>query len=162
MRTSREGIEKLCEWEGIEHEAYRDSAGKLTIGVGHLLTELEIRSENLILDGVPVDWRHGLTMDQIKELLAQDLVRFEDAVNSHVTVPLNQRQFDSLVSFAFNVGVHAFKTSTLLKRLNRRSYREVAPQLRRWNKSGGRVVAGLVNRREKEIEYCQWDEGRAA
>ena len=87
--------------------------------------------------------------------MAQDLERFEAAVNDGVQVALNQNQFDALVSFAFNVGRQGFKSSTLLKKLNQGLYDEVPAQLRRWNKTGGNVIQGLVNRREKEIALWQ-------
>jgi lysozyme len=72
-------------------------------------------------------------------------------VNESVTVPLNQNQFDALVSFSFNVGDNAFRGSTLLKLLNQGQYDQVPAQLRRWVRDNGHVVQGLINRREKEI-----------
>jgi lysozyme len=84
-------------------------------------------------------------------LLGQDLEGAERTVNEAVTVPLNQNQFDALVSFTFNVGNGAFRGSTLLKLLNQRQYDQVPTQLRRWVMDNGHVVQGLVNRREKEI-----------
>jgi lysozyme len=64
---------------------------------------------------------------------------------------LNQNQFDALVSFAFNVGDGAFRSSTLLRLLNQGQYDQVPAQLRRWNMDNGHVVQGLINRRNKEI-----------
>jgi len=72
------------------------------------------------------------------------------AVNQHITVNLNQHQFDALVSFVFNVGAGAFQQSTLLQRLNAGRYDAVPGQLRLWNKGGGKVLPGLVTRREAE------------
>ena len=72
-------------------------------------------------------------------------------VNRLVKVDLQQHQFDALVSFVFNVGSSNFETSTLLKYLNDGELHTVPHQLARWNKSDGKVVAGLVNRRAYEI-----------
>jgi len=83
--------------------------------------------------------------------LSQDLNWFENEINYRVK-NINQNQFDALVSFVFNIGGHAFRESTLLKKLNAGEYDQVPDQLRRWIYSGGKVVKGLINRREKEIE----------
>ena len=94
----------------------------------------------------------GITQDQALDLLEQDLRIAERAVNDSVKVPLNQNQFDALVSFVFNVGTGAFRNSTLLRMLNEGQYDQVPNQMRRWNRSGNRIVNGLINRREKEIK----------
>ena len=155
MKMSQKGKELLRDWEGVELEVYKDSAGLETIGVGHLLTDHEKETGIITIDGVAVLYENGLTPEEVLDLLGQDLERFETAVNQSVKVDIGQNQFDALVSFAFNVGVANFKSSTLLKRLNAAAYREVPEQLRRWNKAGGKVVQGLINRREKEITL--WD-----
>lgn len=151
MRMSSEGMKKLITWEGMETYLYEDVAGLKTIGVGHLLTRDELSSGKIWIKGSAVKYQNGLTEQQVYDLLEQDLESFEDAVHSLVKVELNQNQFDSLVSFSFNVGVNAFKNSTLLKRLNKGQYDEIPDQLRRWTYSGGKKVKGLVNRRENEI-----------
>jgi len=94
----------------------------------------------------------GLSDSQVLDLLKQDMTPAAQVVTNKVTVPLNQNQFDALTSFTFNVGGAAFSGSTLLKLLNQGQYDEVPPQLRRWNKAGGKVVQGLINRRENEIK----------
>ena len=96
-------------------------------------------------------YENGLTEQQCWDLLEQDLSCFERAVNKEVKVPLTQNQFDALTSFAFNVGITNFWESTLLRLLNKGEYEKVPDQLKRWNKAGGKVVAGLINRRDKEI-----------
>jgi len=142
----------LAEWEGVRNTVYNDVAELPTIGVGHLLTQDEIDSGKIFIRGQAVVYRQGLSDQQVLDLLAQDLERFEEAVQGAVQVVLNQDQFDALVSFAFNTGVQAFIKSTLLKELNKGHYDEVPTQLRRWVKAGGQTVQGLVNRREKEIK----------
>ncbi|HMB91638.1 MAG TPA: lysozyme [Rhodothermales bacterium] len=152
MKMSDKGRQLLADWEGLELKMYKDVAGLPTIGVGHLLTRSELTSGKIMINGEAVRYANGITKEQALDLLGQDLQRFEDAVNESVTVTLSQNQFDTLVSFSFNVGVGAFKSSTLLKELNKGKYDEVPTQLKRWVKSGGRVVQGLVNRRNREID----------
>ncbi len=151
MQMSENGLELLQQWEGFKLQVYKDSAGLPTIGVGHLITKSELSSGKIVIDGVPVKYAGGLTDQQALDLLAQDVKPAEKAVNNGVKVPLNQNQFDALVSFTFNVGVGAFQSSTLLKVLNQQQYDEVPAQLRRWTRAGGQVVQGLVNRRQNEI-----------
>lgn len=152
MQISENGIKKLVDWEGFKSRIYRDSAGLPTIGVGHLLTQDELRSGKITIRGNDVKYRNGLTNAQVTELFKQDLASREQLVNTMVQVPLNQNQFDTLVSFVFNVGRSAFQKSTLLKLLNSGKYDEVPGQLKRWVYSGGEKTEGLVNRRENEIE----------
>lgn len=150
MKLSDAGLAALREREGVVYMAYRDSAGLLTIGCGHLLTQSELHSGKI--DGLG-DWRSGLTRSQADALLRRDLAAAEAAV-AHVTVPLTQHQHDALVSFAFNVGGGAFLGSTLLRLLNAGDYTAVPRQLQRWVFSGGREDPGLRARRQSEI--AQW------
>ena len=151
MQMSENGLELLKEWEGFELKVYKDSANLPTIGVGHLITKSEQTSGNIMIAGVAVKYTAGLTDQQALDLLSQDVRPAEQAVNNGAKVTLSQNQFDALVSFTFNVGVGAFNGSTLLKVLNQGQYDQVPTQLRRWNKAGGKVVQGLVNRRENEV-----------
>ena len=151
MQVSENGQKKIVAWEGFKPRAYHDAAGKLTIGVGHLLTQSELSSGKIRIQGEAVRYAAGLSDRQVLDLLGQDLKWAENAVNECVEVGLQQNQFDALVSFCFNVGATAFKNSTLLRRLNQGGYEEVPVQLRRWVHCSGAVVAGLVNRREQEI-----------
>jgi lysozyme len=82
--------------------------------------------------------------------MAHDLKKFEAAVNNAVTVPLNQNQFDALVSLAYNIGTNAFSKSTLVKKLNANDIRGAADQFDVWVNAGGKRMQGLVNRRAKE------------
>jgi lysozyme len=152
MTMSDHGRRLLALWEGFERDVYMDVAGLPTIGVGHLLTKDELSSDRIVIGAEAVDYTVGLTEQQVYDLLGQDLARFEWAVNEPVEPELAQNQFDALVSFTFNVGGEAFRQSTLLRRLNARDFADVPNQLRRWVKSGGRKVQGLVNRRENEIK----------
>lgn len=151
-RISDEGKKWLAQLEGFENRVYKDIAGYPTIGVGHKLTKSEISSGKIYINDEWVRYGDGLTNRQVYDLLDQDLDRFERAVNKYVTADINQKEFDALVSFAFNVGVNAFKNSTLLKKLNTGQHSEVPQQLRRWVYSGGQKSAGLINRREHEVD----------
>lgn len=151
MQTSQHGLKLLQQWEGCKLKMYKDAAGLPTIGVGHLLTRDELTSGKIIIGGVKVKYAAGLTEQQVRDLLAQDLDPAENAVNAGVEVALDQNQFDALVSFTFNSGTRAFAQSTLLKLLNQGNYASVPEQLRRWTRAGGKILPGLVNRRENEI-----------
>ena len=150
MRVSQNGLAFIAREEGLSLNVYDDVAGYKTIGVGHLLTQTELDSGFLVIGGEIVAWDNGLTQEQALDLLAQDIQGTEAIVNALVKVPLNQNQFDALVSFTFNVGSGAFSQSTLLKMLNTGQYDAVPPQMMKWVKAGGRVVDGLVNRRQEE------------
>ena len=155
MRMSDHGRELLTEWEGSRNEVYHDVAGLMTIGVGHFLTKDEITSGKILILGESIKYHDGLTSLQIDRLLTQDLAGSEGAINSGVNVALNQNQFYALVSFVFNVGRQAFYQSTLRKVLNDGKFTKVPEQFRRWNRAGGKIVPGLVNRRENEVRLFE-------
>ena len=93
--------------------------------------------------------------------MKEDLESFEAAVNRLVEVDLNQSQFDSLVSWTFNLGWGALSSSTLLKVLNEDNFAGVPEQIKRWNRAGGKVLDGLVRRREAEallFEGKAWED----
>lgn len=153
MRTSDDGLGALKRREGVVRTMYRDSAGLPSIGVGHLLTKDELSSGKLSALGV--DWHQGLTDAQVDVLLRHDLALAEATVTEAVRVPLAPQQFDTLVSFAFNVGGSAFRGSTLLRLLNGGDYDAVPGQLRRWVHAAGRADPVLAHRREDEVR--QWN-----
>lgn len=134
-KVTREGIEKIKQFEGLRLTAYQCSAGVWTIGYGHTSTAKK---------GMKI------TEAEAESLLYADLEVFESAVDRLVQVKLTDWQFAALVSFAFNVGVRAFEKSMLLEKLNAGNYDAVPAQLMRWNKTKGKVVAGLTNRRAAE------------
>lgn len=137
MNLSLAGLALLKQHEGLSLTPYKDAAGLWTIGYGHLLKGGE--------------WWDQITEAQASSLLADDVGTAEDAVNSLVKVPLNQAQFDALVSFVYNIGVGAFRRSTLLRLLNAGDYAGAAMQFPLWRKAGGKIVQGLVNRRAAEV-----------
>jgi lysozyme len=134
--VSSTGVDMLASWESFRSTPYLDSAGIWTIGVGHAMPKgITIRS---------------LTFEQGKALLAQDLLPVTTAINATVVVPLSQVQFDALAIFIFNIGAGAFRSSTMLRKLNAGDFAGAAAEFPRWNMAGGKVSAGLVRRRAAE------------
>ena len=144
-------IELLEKLECLSNKAYIDIAGKKTIGIGHLLNAEELLTSKVRINGAYVDYSLGLTTKQCYDLCRQDLEKFCEAVDGIINVDLSQNQFDALVIFCYNVGIDAFKRSTLLKLLNDGDYKSVPEQLMRWTKAGGKQSNGLINRRKAEI-----------
>lgn len=156
MQTSQTGINLIKKLEGCKLEAYQCSAGVWTIGYGHT--------------GADVFKGKKITQNDAETLLKTDLKRFETAINNLlicgsgsspqacveqdggllIPVDLNQNQFDALVSFIYNIGINAFKTSTMLKCLNRGEFYAAAKEFDRWIYAGGKVSEGLKNRRTAE------------
>ena len=135
-RTNANGLLLIKSFEGLRLHAYRDAVGIWTIGYG---TTRGVRPGMRISEA------------EAEKFLQEDLTRFEQAINEAVQVPINDNQFSALVSFTYNVGSGAFRSSTLLRLLNQRqSVHAVADQLPRWNRAGGRVLAGLTRRRNAE------------
>lgn len=139
MKFSSTGIELLKKLEGFRAKPYPDSGGKMTVGYGHLIVPG---------DGVAL----GDIIDPVKatELLTKDVERTVAGVNDNVTSIITQNQFDALVIFAYNVGVSAFKNSTLLKMLKAGDVAGASLQFLRWDKVNGVSVPGLHNRRVAE------------
>lgn len=142
MKTSDHGIAFIKRWEGVKLKAYQCSANVWTIGVGHTAA---------MGNPKPVAGMK-ITEAEADDILRRDLRSVESDVIAAVKVHLNQRQFDTLVSFVFNVGSGALNKSTLLKKLNAGKYDEVPSELMKWTRAGGRVVQGLVNRRKAEAD----------
>lgn len=164
-RISTEGIEELKKMESVEPYVYTCQAGHQTIGVGHKITTQELATGIMLIDSYAVRWIDGLTTEQIDGLMRADLAVAEWNVESCVTVPLTENQFAALVGLCFNIGVEAFKNSSVLRALNQGNYDLVPGFFRMWNKitvkevqpdgsiARKKVVSkGLVNRREAEIK----------
>jgi len=141
VKISNTGINLIRGFEDLRLKAYDDGVGVWTIGYG-----------TTAINGVTVKKGDTCTAEQAKSYMAQDLKKFESAVNTAVKVQLNQNQFDALVSLTYNIGIGAFKGSTLLKQLNAKDYKGAAEQFSRWNRGGGRVLNGLIKRRKIEME----------
>ena len=141
------------EFEGFRPWPYLDAVGIATIGYGHVITEdgQPLRGPNGLARARQL-YPRGMTEAGVHALLAEDFARFAEGVESLVTVRLTDTQLGALASFAFNVGLGAFKTSTLRKRLNAGQYDAVPGELMKWTRAGGRVLLGLVRRRRAEAD----------
>ncbi|WP_421912720.1 lysozyme [Mesorhizobium sp.] len=144
MQTSPSGRAAIARREGNKLTAYLDSVGVLTIGVGHTSAA-----------GAPkVTKGMKITAAQSDEILSRDLADVEASISSLVRVPLNQNEFDALVSLVFNIGAPAFKKSTVLKKLNAGNRVGAADAMLMWNKGtvdGKKVILnGLTSRRQDE------------
>lgn len=144
VRIDDAGYEFIKQWEGVRNKAYRDSAGIPTIGIGFIRYKVGARA------GTRVQMQDYLTDDEIKAEFAVQIAAYEDAVAEAVKVALTQSQVNALVSLCYNIGASAFKRSTVVRELNQRKYQAACKAIGMWNKAGGRVVKGLVNRRKAE------------
>lgn len=135
MQISEQGRRLIQGFEACRLQAYPCSARVWTIGYGHT-------------DGVkPGD---QITLAQADAWLAEDIAAAEKAVNTWVTVPLSQGQFDALCSFVFNIGRTAFASSVLLKKLNGGDVVRAADEFLRWVHAGPKALKGLKRRRAEE------------
>ncbi len=151
MKTSPNGIAVLKYFESCRLTAYPDPASggaPWTIGWGHTGPEV---TPGLV-------W----TQEQADSQLTSDLVSREQAVSKAVTVPLTQGQFDALVDFVYNLGAGNFQTSTLLSLINAEDMAGAVEQFARWNKAGGKVMAGLTRRRAAEAALFTGSSGADA
>ncbi|MFK5596847.1 lysozyme [Methylobacterium sp. HMF5984] len=140
MRTSTTGIDLIKSFEHMELTAYKCPAGVWTLGYG-------------TTSGI----KPGMTCTEAQaiEMFKKDLIKFENGVNQLVKVALNQNQFDALVSFAYNCGEHALGGSTLLKKVNAGDYTGASKEFGKWNKGGGKILAGLTRRRAAESKLFE-------
>ena len=140
MKINRAGIELIKRFEGCRLTAYRDAVGVLTIGYG-------------ITSAAGLgDIREGMTITQAQadDMLVAALVKYEAAVTRHLLRVPNENQFSAMVSLCFNIGEGNFKASSVVPYFNAGNITPAADAFRMWRKAGGKVMQGLVNRREAE------------
>jgi lysozyme len=130
------GLTLTKTFEGLSLSAYADQGGVWTIGYGHT--------------GQGVHAGLTITQDQAEAFLESDVAGAVTGVNRLVTAEINQNHFDALVDFAFNLGVAALATSTLLRDVNAGDFTSAAPQFLLWDHCKGVVVPGLLRRRQAE------------
>lgn len=143
MKTSSSGIEFIKSFEGLSLKPYKDANG-YSIGYGHFI----MPDEQYLMSGISENVANAL--------LEQDIKKAENIVNSRITYPLNQNQFDALVSLAFNIPI-ALTSGTVDDKLNAGRIAEVLETWEKYNKvkdANGTLVfnQGLHERRKKEIE----------
>lgn len=141
MKLSDNGLNLVKKWEGRAGQpvlqAYQDVVGVWTNGYGN--------THGVVPGSV-------ITLEQAIADLIANTGTAQDTVNRVVRVPLTQNQFDACVDLAFNIGNTAFANSTLVRKLNSKDYAGAALEFAKWNKAGGKVVQGLVNRRADETK----------
>tara|TARA_R110000787_G_scaffold285652_1_gene401934 strand:+ start:985 stop:1461 length:477 start_codon:yes stop_codon:yes gene_type:complete len=154
MKISQEGIDLIKFFEGCPTDSngnvvsYRCAANKATIGYGSLK----------LIDGSPVEDGMTISKQDAEDLLAHELHEYEGYINQAVEPDLKQNEFDSLVSWVFNLGPSNLRASTLLKVLNNKDYSDVPNQIKRWNKVKGVPNEGLMKRRNAEALLFQGKE----
>jgi lysozyme len=144
MRMSDYAFSRLKEFEGLRLEAYKCAGGRWTIGYGHTKG---------VREGQRIDERTA------SRLLEEDVEYFESFLAKEpYAEDITQGQWDALVDFLFNLGVGNFLSSTLRKRIIEDvDHDDIPNQFRRWNKAGGKVLMGLVKRREWEAQMYEWE-----
>lgn len=167
------GLQGLRDAEALRLHAYPDPASPLANATARepwgfkrapeILAALPMSKQ--ILSGKPWTIAYGITrypngwpvlpgdecsLNEAEIWLRVTSAQYEKAVAESVAAPINQPMFDALVNMAYNIGVHAFQTSTLVKRLNEGKYIEAQREFGRWVRAGGKVVGGLVERRALE------------
>lgn len=135
MKISEQGRKLLIEREALMTHAYRDSEGYWTIGVGHLLTH------DKTADFSDLVWPR----EKCEEVFAEDLVKYENALNAALKVEVNQHQFDALGSFAFNVGVMGATNSWVVRETNACNFDNAAKMFDNWH-----TPASIISRRNGE------------
>lgn len=144
MKISNNGLNLIKEFEGLSLKPYLDAVNIPTIGFGSTYYE---DGTKVTLKDKPITEERAT---QLLEFIANKT--FSENINKVVKVPLSQNQFDALVSFAYNIGNKNFNWSTLLKKLNQSDYDGASLEFGRWNQAGGKILNGLVLRRQKEKE----------
>ena len=153
MKTSPRCIEMLKHHEGVRMRPYQCPALIWSVGVGHVIdpSHAAVKYEERKSLPIPAGWDRSLTMDEVDAILAQDLARFERGVARLCPAALgHQGQFDALVSFAFNVGLGNLQRSSIRMRYNRGDIEGAADAFLMWTKAAGKVLTGLVKRRNDE------------
>ena len=143
MKISRAGIELVKRWEGCRLRAYQDSVGVWTIGYGHT----SAAGDPKVTPGLKI------TQQEAEDILVRDLVKYEAAVQKSLTRSPTQPQFDAMTSLCFNIGPGAFAKSSIVKKFNAGDVQGAANAFLLYNKAGGKVLQGLVNRREDERKH---------
>lgn len=140
MKTNADGLDLIRKWEGCRLTAYQDAIGVWTIGYGHTTS------------AGPPAVKQGLkiTAKEATDILTADLVKFEAAVVNALKKTPTDNQFAAMVSLCFNIGPGNFSKSTVLRKFNAGDIPGAADAFRAWTKAAGKVLPGLVRRREDE------------
>lgn len=147
MKASDDALDIIKRYEKLKLRQYLDPVGLPTIGWGHLIREGE-------------DFSGGITKERADSMLVEDVHSAEHDIARLIKVPLNQKQYDSLVSFVFNIGGSKLAKSKTLGIINDGRYLAVPGALRTWvngrNKRGELIkLRGLIRRREEEAKLFE-------
>ena len=147
MQMTQEGMALIRRFEGFRANAYRCPAGVWTIGFGHTS------------EAGPPAVKRGMVVgeEEANRILATDVARLAGEVGPLLAREVSAAQFSALVSFAYNVGIGAFRSSSVLRAVNGGRFDEVPKRLKLWVKGGGRVLPGLERRRAAEAELFMCD-----
>ena len=141
MKVSSKGVDLILKYEGFQDKAYLCPAGKWTIGYG-----------TTVIDGKAVKKGDTITKEKARKIAELQIEQHASTIFNYVTVPLTQNQYDALASFQYNCGKYILsKDKTLVNHLNNREWEKACEQLKKYNKGGGKVLAGLTKRRQEEV-----------
>lgn len=139
MKINAAGMEIIKREETLQTRAYLCPAGIPTIGYGHT--------------GPDVHLGQAITAHEAEAILAADVERFEAGVATMVHgVPCNENQFSALVSLAFNIGLDALRSSTLIRKFRLGDVKGAEGEFSKWVHAKGQVLPGLVRRRQHEAQ----------
>lgn len=153
MKISEAGIQLIKSFEGCHSSPYRCPAALWTIGYGHVLYPDQARLKTPERASYALKPEHNRVWDadEIDELLEADLLRFTDGVLRLCPAAAdNQCHLDALTSYSYNCGLGSLQSSTLRMKYSRCDYDAAADEFLKWNKSGGKILAGLTRRRAAE------------
>lgn len=142
MQELKPAIDIIKEFEGLKLEAYLCPANVWTIGYG----------TTVYPNGQKVKQGDRCTKEQADAYLSHSLIRFVGDLLYLVRVKVTKNQECALISFIYNLGTTNLQSSTLLKKLNKEDFAGAALEFLKWNKAGGKVLAGLVRRRKMEMD----------
>ena len=145
-KVYNQGLQLTKSFEGFRGRLYHDAAGYCTIAYGHVVKLARCDGSE------PDEFLNGVSEPRGGELLVKDMERAQRAVMTNVTMNLTDGQYAALCDFTFNVGGGNLKSSTLLQVINARQFDRVPSQFRRWTMAGGKELAALQARREREID----------
>ncbi len=143
MKCNEVGLDIIKTFEGFSSVPYKCPAGYWTIGYGSIWDH----NGNRVTKNHPT-----ISEEEAEELLRREVEHAEKVISLLVSVPLTENQFSSLCSFIYNVGSGNFKASTLRSKLQRMDYVGASNEFPKWRRAGGKILRGLVIRREKEKE----------
>ena len=150
MQYSAEALKNLTEnFEGLNLNAYGDSTGIPTIGYGSILYQ----------DGTKVKMGDVITQQQADDLLLWEIGLKAASVNQQLNVQVSQHEFDALTDLEYNVGCGAIMHSSLLRYLNSGDEKDFYAQFLVWDHAGGKVIAGLLRRRQADMKWAMTQDG---